>query len=62
MSETPCEACKGMRLKPEALAVKIAGNDIAQATRRSVRDAARLVQRASRRAHAKAERDRRTAS
>ncbi len=39
MSETPCEVCKGERLKPEALAVKIAGNHIAEATRRSVRDA-----------------------
>ncbi|MBV8961966.1 MAG: excinuclease ABC subunit UvrA, partial [Hyphomicrobiales bacterium] len=39
MSETPCEACKGMRLKPEALAVKIAGDNIAQATQRSVREA-----------------------
>ena len=39
MSETPCEACKGMRLKPEALAVKIAGDNIAEATRRSVREA-----------------------
>jgi excinuclease ABC subunit A len=39
MSETPCEACKGLRLKPEALAVKIAGNNIAEATRRSVREA-----------------------
>ena len=26
MSETPCAACKGKRLKPEALAVKIAGS------------------------------------
>ncbi|MBV9137359.1 MAG: excinuclease ABC subunit UvrA, partial [Hyphomicrobiales bacterium] len=39
MSETPCEACQGMRLKREALAVKIAGDNIAQATRRSVREA-----------------------
>ncbi len=39
MSETPCEACKGMRLKPEALAVKIADDNIAEATRRSVREA-----------------------
>ncbi|WP_298124679.1 excinuclease ABC subunit UvrA [Brevundimonas sp.] len=29
-SETPCEACGGKRLKPEALAVKIAGEDIAE--------------------------------
>ena len=39
MSETPCEACNGKRLKPEALAVKIAGSDIGDATRLSVRDA-----------------------
>ena len=29
-SETPCEACDGKRLKPEALAVKIAGQHIAE--------------------------------
>lgn len=29
-SETPCEACGGKRLKPEALAVKVAGEDIAE--------------------------------
>ena len=29
-SETPCEACGGKRLKPEALAVKIDGEDIAE--------------------------------
>jgi excinuclease ABC subunit A len=39
MSATPCEACGGKRLKPEALAVKIAGSDIGDATRLSVRDA-----------------------
>jgi excinuclease ABC subunit A len=39
MSATPCEACGGKRLKPEALAVKIAGSDVADATRLSVRDA-----------------------
>ena len=30
MSETPCEACDGYRLKPEALAVKIAGRHIGE--------------------------------
>ncbi len=35
----PCETCGGARLKPEALAVKIAGQDIAYATRLSVVDA-----------------------
>ena len=35
----PCEVCKGARLKPEALAVKIAGEDISIPVRRSVGDA-----------------------
>ncbi|MGC4250192.1 MAG: excinuclease ABC subunit UvrA [Sphingobium sp.] len=35
----PCETCDGARLKPEALAVKIAGEDISLSTRRSVVDA-----------------------
>jgi len=39
MSETPCEACGGKRLKPEALAVKIADFDIGDATALSVKDA-----------------------
>ena len=39
MSETPCEACKGFRLKPEALAVKIADRHIAQVTELAVREA-----------------------
>ena len=39
MGETPCAACGGKRLKPEALAVKIAGFDIGDATGLSVRDA-----------------------
>ncbi len=34
-----CEICHGARLKPEALAVKIAGEDISIPTRRSVGDA-----------------------
>jgi excinuclease ABC subunit A len=38
-SAQPCETCHGARLKPEALAVKIAGRDISQATRLSVVDA-----------------------
>ncbi len=29
-SETPCEVCGGKRLKPEALAVKVGGSDIAE--------------------------------
>jgi excinuclease ABC subunit A len=39
MSETPCVACGGKRLKPEALAVKIARRDIGEATALSVREA-----------------------
>ncbi|WP_338467999.1 excinuclease ABC subunit UvrA [Novosphingobium sp. ZN18A2] len=35
----PCEACGGKRLKPEALAVKVAGEDISTVTRFSVGDA-----------------------
>jgi excinuclease ABC subunit A len=35
----PCETCEGARLKPEALAVKIAGRDISSVTRLSVTDA-----------------------
>jgi excinuclease ABC subunit A len=35
----PCEVCEGKRLKPEALSVKIAGEDIAMSARRSVADA-----------------------
>tara|TARA_B110001454_G_scaffold178956_1_gene171979 strand:+ start:2479 stop:5370 length:2892 start_codon:yes stop_codon:yes gene_type:complete len=35
----PCETCHGARLKPEALSVKIAGEDISIPTRRSVVDA-----------------------
>ncbi|HEX8447597.1 MAG TPA: excinuclease ABC subunit UvrA [Sphingomonas sp.] len=35
-SAAPCEVCLGSRLKPEALAVKIAGEDISLSTRRAV--------------------------
>jgi excinuclease ABC subunit A len=38
-SSRPCEVCHGARLKPEALSVKIAGEDISMSTRRSVADA-----------------------
>ena len=41
MTATPCSACKGYRLKPEALAVKIAGAHIAEIADLSVRDARR---------------------
>jgi len=39
-SDHPCEACNGYRLKPEALAVKIAGLHIGQVTEMSIREAA----------------------
>ncbi len=39
MSATPCPACKGYRLKPEALAVKIAGKHIGEVTEQSIRNA-----------------------
>ncbi len=35
-SSAPCEVCGGARLKPEARAVKIAGEDISMSTRRAV--------------------------
>ncbi|HEX8062008.1 MAG TPA: excinuclease ABC subunit UvrA [Allosphingosinicella sp.] len=38
-SAAPCETCHGARLRPEPLAVKIAGEDISLSTRRSVRHA-----------------------
>ncbi len=38
-SETPCEVCGGARLKPEALAVKIAGRTIADASILAIRPA-----------------------
>ncbi len=36
---SPCESCKGYRLKPEALAVKIAGRHISEVCDQSIRDA-----------------------
>ena len=44
-SSQPCEACKGARLKPEALAVKIRGLHISQVTEMSILEAAELVRR-----------------
>ncbi|MBN9554046.1 MAG: excinuclease ABC subunit UvrA, partial [Alphaproteobacteria bacterium] len=38
-AEAPCEVCKGYRLKPEALAVKIGGLHIGQVCEQSIRDA-----------------------
>ncbi len=39
MAETPCSDCGGHRLKPEALAVKIAGRHIGEIAKLSVREA-----------------------
>ncbi len=36
----PCDACKGQRLKPEALAVKIAGKNISEVAEFSIREVA----------------------
>ncbi|WP_222182215.1 excinuclease ABC subunit UvrA [Geminicoccus harenae] len=41
LSSAPCTACKGWRLKPEALSVKIADHHIGQVTDKSVQDADR---------------------
>ncbi len=38
-SETPCLACEGYRLKPESLAVKIAGQHIGEVSRLAIRNA-----------------------
>ncbi|MBO4294314.1 MAG: excinuclease ABC subunit UvrA [Alphaproteobacteria bacterium] len=38
-SASPCPYCKGKRLKPEALAVKVAGLDIMEASDMSIKDA-----------------------
>src|SRR6202167_2263087 len=39
-TDVPCEACKGFRLKPEALCVKIGGRHIAEVSDMSVKGAA----------------------
>ena len=38
-SETPCEACRGYRLKPEALAVKIIGQHVGEISHLSIKHA-----------------------
>ncbi len=40
----PCPACQGARLKPEALAVRIQGRNIAEVTRMSVAEALRFFE------------------
>jgi excinuclease ABC subunit A len=42
MTEQPCPACHGDRLKPESLAVKVGGLSIAEVTRMSIRNADRF--------------------
>jgi excinuclease ABC subunit A len=39
MSESPCPSCRGLRLKKESLAVKVADKNIAQLTGLSIKDA-----------------------
>ena len=43
-NDRPCGACHGYRLKPEALAVKIAGSTSAQVVRMSIREALAWVE------------------
>src|SRR3989449_6490959 len=43
MSEHPCPVCKGKRLKPEALAVTVAGRNIAEVTALTVSEALEWV-------------------
>ena len=44
MSITPCESCRGSRLRPESLHVKINGHSIADITRLSIRQAQEFFQ------------------
>lgn len=46
-SQHPCPACNGARLRPEALAVKIAGKNIAELSALKIRDARRFFQQLS---------------
>jgi excinuclease ABC subunit A len=43
MREIPCRACGGARLRPESLAVRIGGINIAELTSRSIRDTLAFV-------------------
>ncbi len=61
-STRTCEVCNGDRLKPEALAVKIAGKHISEVAGLSISEAGRLVLRHRREAHPEPARDRRSAS
>ena len=44
MREVPCRSCKGARLKPESLAVTVAGRSISDVTDLSIRDALAFVE------------------
>jgi excinuclease ABC subunit A len=52
-TDVPCEACKGYRLKPEALCVKIAGKHIGEVSEMSVKGAAQWFTELPRRLTAK---------
>jgi excinuclease ABC subunit A len=43
-SQAPCPACRGARLKPEALTVRVGGLTIAELTAKTVEDTARFFQ------------------
>src|SRR5437588_10633284 len=44
MREVPCRACKGARLRPESVAVTVAGLNIHELTRMCIRDSLRFVE------------------
>ena len=58
MTATPCEACHGFRLKPEALAVKIDGQHIGEVSLLSVSAGDRMGQGPAGEARRQAQRDR----
>jgi len=45
LSEQPCRACKGARLRPEAVAVKVGGKSISQITEMNIEKAQRFFSR-----------------
>ena len=58
-TDIPCSDCKGYRLKPEALCVKIGGLHVGQVSEMSVRKAGEWFAEIPEQAHQAAERDRR---
>ena len=62
MTATPCEACHGFRLKPEALAVKIDGRHIGEVSLLVGQRRDRMGQGLAGEARRQAQRDRQTAS